>query len=154
MDEIDLVVGFLRDIGFRVEEDEVAADTFLPGIVITQGALRFDPAGLLSAGDLLHEAGHLALLPPADRERSNGVFEADGGYEMGAIAWSYAASVHLALPIASLFHDGGYRGGAEALRDNFSAGRYVGVPMLAWRGLLEGDTAINSYPKLKRWLAE
>jgi hypothetical protein len=152
MNDFDLIVRFLRDIGLRIEECKVLDDAFLPGIVIAAGVIRVDRMRVLSAGDLLHEAGHLALLAPTERANSNGVFATDGGFEMGAIAWSYAACVHLGLPVELLFHDAGYRSGAAALRENFAAKRYVGVPMLSWRGLLDGDVANNSYPTLARWL--
>ncbi|TAG79329.1 MAG: hypothetical protein EAZ21_10705 [Betaproteobacteria bacterium] len=152
MTDTDLTIQFLREIGLRVEEGVVAEDAFLPGIQIAAGAIRVDRTQLLSPGDLLHEAGHLALLDPAERARANGVFEAEGGSEMGAIAWSYAASLHVGMPIETLFHDTGYRGGAASLRENFAAKRYIGVPILSWRGLLEGTVASNGYPKLARWL--
>lgn len=152
MNDIDLTIQFLRNIGLRIEEGEVADDAFLPGIVIAAGAIRVDRSRLLSPGDLLHEAGHLALLDPTERANANGVFETEGGAEMAAIAWSYAASVHVGMPIETLFHDTGYRGSAASLRENFAAKRYIGVPILSWRGLLDGDVANNSYPKLARWL--
>ncbi len=152
MNHTDLTIQFLREIGLRVEEGTVAADAFLPGIQIAAGAIRVDRAALLSPGDLLHEAGHLALLDPAERASANGVFEAEGGAEMAAIAWSYAASLHVGMPIEMLFHDKGYRGSAASLRENFEAKRYIGVPILSWRGLLDGGVANNSYPKLARWL--
>ena len=40
-----------------------------------------------------------------------------------AIAWSYAAGVHLGLSASLVFHEMGYRGGSQALIDNFSMGR-------------------------------
>ncbi len=55
--------------------------------------------------------------------------------EMMAIAWSYAAAVRLDVDPATVFHSGGYRGWAGSIIDNFSAGRYFGVPMLQWIGL-------------------
>lgn len=156
MSNTDLIVDFLRKIGFTLNETGLPSDCFLPGVSIEHGVISFDPRQLLSPGDLLHEAGHLALLTPAERSLASGKFVTDGGYEMGAIAWSYAACLHLGLPLEVLFHDQGYRGGAEALRENFSAGRYIGVPMLAWLGLAveakRGDPAAETYPHMLRWL--
>lgn len=64
-----------------------------------------------------------------------------------AIAWSYAAAVHLGLPATAVFHDGGYRGGGPNLVENFTAGRWVGVPMLRWVGL-----AADDYPRMAAWV--
>ena len=59
----------------------------------------------------------------------------DGGDELGAIAWSYAAALHLQLDPGVVFHEQGYHGGSQSILENFAAGRYIGVPMLQWRGL-------------------
>ena len=55
---------------------------------------------------------------------------------MAAIAWSWAALVHLRLDPAVVFHQEGYRGGSQSLIENFSMGRFVGVPMLRWMGMI------------------
>ena len=83
----------------------------------------------------------------------------DGGYEMGAMAWSYAAAIHLGISPSVVFHDAGYRGEARTLVENFGAGRYLGVPMLEWLGLTAtGKNAkalgVQSYPKMLRWLRD
>lgn len=74
-----------------------------------------------------------------------------------AIAWSYAAVLHLKLPPAVVFHPAGYDGGAQSLLDNFAAGRYLAVPMLQWIGLAcdeqhAPERGAPPYPKLIRWL--
>jgi hypothetical protein len=71
----------------------------------------------------------------------------NGGEELGAIAWSYAAALHLQLDPGVVFHEHGYRGGSQSMLENFAAGRYIGVPMLQWRGLCG-----NEYPRMLRWL--
>ena len=48
---------------------------------------------------------------------------------MMAIAWSYAAAVHLGLDPAVVFHEAGYRGGSGSLIENFAQERYIGVPI-------------------------
>ena len=73
----------------------------------------------------------------------------DGGEEMGAIAWSYAAALHIGLDPAVVFHAAGYRGGSQSLLENFRAGRPIGVPILQWAGL-NGD----DYPRMIRWLRD
>ena len=144
---MDRIVGFLREIGLAVWVAEIDGPTVLPGIKVVNGGLVVDPARLKYPGDLLHEAGHLAVMPAARRAQANDDTGSDGGEEMAAIAWSYAAALRLGLDARVVFHDAGYRGGSVSMVENFEAGRYVGVPMLVWLGLTE------RYPEMIRWLA-
>ena len=157
-DALATIVAFLREIGqpVRAAPAAVPATAVLPGIAIEAGALLYDPARLASAGDLLHEAGHLALLDPSDRDRVSLDAGDDGGLEMGAIAWSWAALVHLGLPPEVVFHADGYRGASASLVANFQAGRWIGVPVLEWRGLAATEgraTALGvaPFPAMIRW---
>jgi hypothetical protein len=129
----------------------------LPGIQIERGGLVIDEARLAHGGDLLHEAGHLAVTPASERPLLSGTVPEDGGAEMAAIAWSWAACVRLSLPASVLFHDAGYKGNARSLREGFAAGRYVGVPLLQWMGLTNDpaapfDAEGPQYPAMIRWL--
>lgn len=77
---------------------------------------------------------------------------------MAAIAWSWAAVIELGLEPGIVFHEHGYRGGSVALVENFSAGRYIGVPVLEWLGLTAGDEragrlGVEPFPAMMRWLA-
>ncbi len=153
------IIAFVRSIGLPAELGEVADDAFLPGISIAHGGLRIDPARLRFPGDLLHEAGHLAMLPAAERSPVDGRLPVEGGQEMGAIAWSYAAALHLGLDAAVVFHDAGYKGDGASLRENFRQGHYLGVPYLQWIGLSwEANQAVargqRAYPQMVRWLRE
>lgn len=150
------IVNFLREIGLAVHERPVLEISVLPGISVDHGALVLDRAKLKYPGDLLHEAGHLAVVPPYEREQCHENVGADGGMEMGAIAWSYAAALHLGIDPSVVFHDDGYRGGADSLRENFATGHYVGVPILVWRGLTtapaRSELEAPGYPHMTRWL--
>ncbi len=146
-----IIVNFLRRIGLSVQEQTLSTETFLPGIRVDNGVLLFDPQRLKYPGDLLHEAGHLAVLPPTERYIANDFDDDDGGYEMAAIAWSYAACKHLQLPLDVVFHPDGYKAGSAAIIENFSAGRYFGVPILEWRGMTS-STGNAVYPKMQHWL--
>lgn len=151
------IVGFVRGIGLPVVRGELDDTAFLPGLGLEAGGIVIDEARLLYPGDILHEAGHLAVMPADKRSRTQGRLDADGGEEMGAIAWSYAAVLHLGLDPAVLFHPDGYREGADALLENFADGRYVGVPYLQWLGLtLEPARAaqqgVPAYPHMLGWL--
>ncbi|MDB6118206.1 MAG: hypothetical protein JWO08_1987 [Verrucomicrobiaceae bacterium] len=150
----DLIIEFLRGIGLSVQERTLTIDTILPGITVDRGGLIIDRAQMTYPGDLLHEAGHLAIMPKAERDGLSVNVGADPGYEMGAIAWSYAAAVHLGLPAEVVFHDAGYKAGASALRENFAEGRYIGVPILQWRGLADAPGSATGYPAMKQWLCE
>ena len=153
------IVVFLRGIGLDVREGELEGRTFTPGIQIRSGAIVYDEAALSHPGDLLHEAGHLAIVAPDRRAAMHIDAGKSPAEEMAAIAWSYAAAVHLDLDPALIFHGDGYRGGGAALVENFAEGRYVGVPMLQWLGLTAddrraGELALPPYPHMLRWLIE
>jgi hypothetical protein len=145
---IERIVAFLGKIGLPVRSAEIGEPTFLPGIAVHRGVLTFDPARLLYPGDLLHEAGHLAMMLPDLRCSANGHMGNDGGFEVAAIAWSWAAAREIGLEPSVVFHAAGYKGGADSIVENFSAGRYIGVPLLVWAGL----TTAEDYPAMRRWL--
>jgi hypothetical protein len=145
------IVAFIRGIGLDVVAAHVEPPCVLPGITIVGGALHVDEPAMTFPGDLLHEAGHLALTAPGERAALSSNVGPDGGAEMAAIAWSYAAAVHLDIDAAVVFHAAGYKGGAIALIENFSEGRYVGVPMLQYYGLCR-EKGEGAYPQMIRWV--
>ena len=61
------LAAFIRGIGIDVRAATLKEKTFLPGLEISHGALLVDEARLSHPGDLLHEAGHLAVTDPAER---------------------------------------------------------------------------------------
>jgi len=143
------IIAFLSEIGLPVQSGAVPT-SFLPGIAIQGGVLVVDEDRLLYPGDLLHEAGHLALLPPEVRSGLHGDAGDDPGLEMGAIAWSYAAALHLEIDPAIVFHEAGYKGASRSILENFAGRRYVGVPILQWLGL----TTREAYPTMQVWVRE
>lgn len=150
------IISFLRGIGLVVVERPIAEATVLPGITVEHGTVVADRVAIKYPGDLLHEAGHLAVVPASERELMNDNVGNDGGMEMGAIAWSYAAALHLGIAPTVLFHEGGYRGDSSSLIENFEHRRYIGVPILVWRGLADmpasPTTGATGFPVMKRWL--
>lgn len=153
------IATFLRSIGLEVHAGAVPEPSILPGIRISDGDLLVDEERLLYPGDLLHEAGHLAVLPGESRKSQGAEAGADMGNEIAAICWSYAAAIHLQIDPAIVFHAHGYRGASEAYLENFGEGRYVGVPLLEWMGLTAGEKSaaargIAPYPHMLRWLRE
>lgn len=154
--EAQAILAFLARIGIEVVLEPLGEDTFLPAMTVRRGKLVVDPERLRLPGDLLHEAGHIAVTDPALRPSLDAV-SSDPGEEMAAIAWSFAAAVEIGLDPAILFHDEGYRGGARAMIENFTAGRDVGVPMLAWFGMTAErrrakGSGMAPYPAMARWL--
>lgn len=162
-DALPRIRAFLEAIGIPVTEGDVGYDPFLPGVKIDRGGLVFDPASLRWPGDLLHEAGHLAVAPGDVRASLGDALEPlvaePGAGEVEAIAWSYAAVVHLGLDPSVLFHAEGYLGRSEALLVSFSLGVYPGAFGLARLGLtlLAPDAAATGespYPRMTRWLRD
>ncbi len=150
---------FLRSIGLEIEQRILPDDCFLPGLALENGRIIVDEDRMLYPGDILHEAGHLAITPAAERHLCGGNLAVGGGEEMGAIAWSYAAALHIGIDPAVVFHEHGYRKGSVSLLENFRAGRYLAVPLLQWMGLTFDEAkaeeqGIAPYPHMVRWLRE
>ncbi len=157
------IIEFIRSIGLKIEEASITGETVLPGIDIANGGLIYDPERMLYPGDLLHEAGHLAVVPKAVRDSFDGPLDPkldlEQSGELMAIPWSYAACLHLKIDPAIVFHPHGYHGGSQSLLDNFSEGRYIGVPMLEWTGLCftkqeAAELGEQPFPVMKRWIRE
>jgi hypothetical protein len=149
------LAGFVRDIGVEVRDADLSDPTFLPGLDIRSGALLLDEARLLYPGDILHEAGHIAVADPEERKREK--LKPTLGDEIATIAWSSAAARHLEIDPAIVFHEGGYRGSASAFVSNFAAGRYVGTPLLQYYGMtieprLAKAQGVEPFPFMLRWL--
>lgn len=150
------IVAFLQSIGLTVRAGTLTEPNFLPGIRLEASGLIVDPAQLRFPGDLLHEAGHLAVATPERRSTISGDAGPDAAEEMMAIGWSYAAVMHLNLDPTVVFHADGYRGGAAGLIDNFNQGYYIGVPMLQWVGMTldkarAEEAGVPPYPHMLRW---
>jgi hypothetical protein len=151
-----LIIDWLRQIGLTVRLSPLGADTFLPGVTLEPGGLIVDPERLLHPGDLLHEAGHLAVMMPAQRASTGSNVGSDMGDEIAAQSWSYAAAVHLGLPPEVVFHPAGYRGAASTLIQVYRDGN-AGVPLLQWMGLAldpahAAAASTPPYPHMVRWL--
>lgn len=146
-DTTDRILRFVADIGIAVREGPFGADGFMPGMTARRGMLLIDRATLRWPGDLLHEAGHIAVTDPVLRPVADTV-SADPGEEMAAICWSNAAARAIGLDRRIVFHDHGYKGGGQWLADAFENGSAIGLPMLVWYGMTTAET----YPVMRRWL--
>ena len=159
----ETIVAFLREIGIGIEVAALPDATFLPGVRLRNGGLLYDPDRLTWPGDLLHEAGHIAVTPASRRARLSDALaeheeDADGG-ELEATAWAYAAIVHLQLAPEVLFHAGGYHGQSAGLIQTYALGVYPGCRGLVENGMtLAGEAArergVAPYPCMLRWLRD
>ena len=157
------IVAFLREIGLPVAAGSVDDASFLPGIEVVTGGLIVDEAKLKYPGDLLHEAGHLAMTPAASRSRLSGQVETPGAnadvIESAAMCWSFAACLHLNLDPGSVFHEYGYHGRAQNLLFNFELGIFPGVHELVAAemtrtGVDTHDSDLHRFPAMKKWLRD
>lgn len=163
-EQIEHIRAFLHRIGIELEQAELPDDTFLPGVRIQGARLDYDPRKLAWPGDLLHEAGHIAVTPGdlrsdlvANVNQSPGYGEHFNG-EIEAIAWSYAACLHIGMDVRDLFHADGYKGQAAALLNNFTIGVYIGLHGLQQAKLAvapqQAQAGQAAYPDMLRWVRE
>lgn len=157
------IAEFLVEIGLDVRRAKLEEDTFLPGIQIKTGAMLVDENRLSYPGDLLHEAGHLALAPSHLRPLLDDKVELPGFnmevIEAGTIAWSYAAGLHLGLTPEEVFHEGYIREGLATLLSNYRYGVYLGANVLEDAGLTTtaanaARVGIEPYPRMARWVVD
>jgi hypothetical protein len=162
------IFDFIADVGLSIAEAPLPKTTFLPGIAIRSGGLVVDPEALLWPSDLLHEAGHLAVLPAAVRASADDalidVLGLEHAGESEAMAWAYAAASHIGLPMNVLIHEGGYKGRSTEILSMYAYGIYPGLRGLCETGMSAApgfgaidDGAIDDgvrYPQMRRWLRE
>ncbi len=154
---------FLSLIGIEVIITERNEAGFLPGLYIEDGKILVDKSSLSYPGDILHEAGHLAVVPYVERSTLSTTSIASRpnreAEEMMAIAWSYAACVHLEIDPSFVFHENGYKGGGATIINNFRLKQYFGLPMLQWTGMAvdEKNAAlrdIKPFPYMIKWMRD
>lgn len=157
----DKCVAFLNEVGIQTSFRSISEDSFLPGLLIEDGNIVIDKDALQHPGDILHEAGHIAVVPSAERSRLTAekiIKRKDReAEEVMAIAWSYAACMHLGIDPAFVFHLEGYRGGSKDIMESCGKNEYIGTFMLqsvgmATAGKKKGDSV--STPRIKKWLRE
>jgi hypothetical protein len=157
------ITDFIRSIGIPIKLESFPEETVLPGIKIEHGGIVIDTEKLLYPGDILHEAGHLAVAPPDIRQTMHGALDPKQDFEIAgelmAIPWSYAAAIYLQIDPLIVFHADGYHGGGDSILDNFSQGRYFGLSTLQWAGMTydEKNAKENGqppFPHMIKWVRE
>lgn len=135
-----------------VVERELPNDTFIPGLKVSGTTILMDLGKLKYPGDLLHEAGHIAITeekirPLIGTPEIGDTWPADGE-EIAAILWSYAASYNLNLDLEIVFHPNGYKNDSKWLIEQFESKNYIGLPLLEWMSLCNKE----EFPIMKKWL--
>lgn len=170
---------FLSQLGIRIDFDPTA-NGFLEKIAIDGGRLIVATHDDDIAGDLLHEAGHLAVIPTIFRDKATGDLSGLGQLfddwfdthpnalgceedpiargilqsgECEAVAWSYAAAHAIGIDTRIPFSRG-FSGVGLALHDVIALSYYFGVHGLAACGMtdLPRPRANTPFPEMKRWL--
>ena len=90
------ILAFLDRIGIPVIRETAPDGAVLSDMAVRDGALVVDLESLRYPGDMLHEAGHIAVTDPALRP-TLGEVSSDPAEEMAAIAWSYAAALNAGI---------------------------------------------------------
>jgi hypothetical protein len=154
---------FILSLGIQLEYKSLPQTTFLPGLDLGSNCIYVDQEKLSYPGDLLHEAGHLAVTTARQRA-AIGTAESEqpwptDGEEIAAVLWSFAAALHLDIPLHVVLHDDGYKDDSAWLIENFSAGNYIGLPFLQWAGLCYDAKQAEvhqaqAFPAMQRWMRE
>ncbi len=171
------VLRLLSGIGIDLRRGAVSEDSFLPGVAIRRGGLVYDASRLLSPGDLLHEAGHLAVLPSNMRTQVSGDIDASlaalqadqagaaaiDHTDLAPIAWSYAAALAINMDPVFIFDAAGYGAGeggdVAVIASQLAMGLFPGIMMLEKAGLCAAPPPLGDgrhpapYPHMTRWLA-
>lgn len=157
------IFAFLARIRLPIAEETLPTDTFLPGVALRSGGLAIDPEQLMWPGDLLHEAGHLAVLPASLRGEAHddapNHAEAEHAGELEAMAWAYAAAIEIGLPLEVLVHEGGYHGRSREVLEMYGYGIVPGLRGLCATGMAAApgftpDCGPVQYPRMLRWLRD
>jgi len=151
-DVLEKILKFLDEIGVEVVSAPLKDPCVLPGLALQGNKIVMDAAKMLYPGDLLHEAGHLAVTSAAERhligtDLMDLSWPSDGD-EIAAIAWSYAALRALHLPAEVVFHPNGYKDQSEWIINQFNNDNFIGVSLLQWMGLCDA----RDYPTMIKWL--
>lgn len=168
---LNRVATWLNSIGLVTKPGKRSDQSFMRGIWFDCGCIVYDPDEA-HPGDLLHEAGHLAIVPARFRHFVKGEIEESlashyddylkstvdcedatlqaiiQSGDAEAIAWSYAASLACCVDPWLCFVNG-FDGEAESVFQAIKLGCHPGINGLRASGML---TSVRDFPHLVRWL--
>ncbi len=165
-------IEFVRSVGLDVRVAKGPIRGFIRHVRIEQGVLLIDDKCAASA--LLHEAGHLAIIPGDFRHlASSNVskairvgFEAANAAGLDAIpdepmicammqtsdpeatAWAFAAGRAIGVPDDQIILDREYGGDGRMQRVMLAGGHHLGIHGLQHAGMCR----VRQYPEMIRWL--
>lgn len=170
---------FFRSIGLTVAV-EPGASGFIDHVSVIRGGLRVDPKA--PASGLLHEAGHLAIVPARFRHYLSGdldegmtqIFaeldqmelEPDSQLQRAmlqtgdpeATAWAFAAGRAIGLPDELIIQDDEYSGEGGFIRGALAANSYLGINGISHAGFCvpryNPYRPLPVYPSLAFWLQQ
>jgi hypothetical protein len=178
MQDLSVAIKFLQQIGILVVV-EPGADGFLPHCRIVEGCLLVDPRCPVS--NLLHEAGHLAIIPSIYRAWVSDdivmgisrMFEDAMGRglhpdhpliravmqtsDREATAWAWAVGNHLGIAEDKIILDSEYEAGGYVIRAELRQRAYPGINGLAHAGFCSTRIphgGLPVYPQLAFWLQD
>lgn len=172
-------IGFLSGIGLElVQVGSIEGESFLEDVRVVAGALHY-VAGA-KACNLLHEAGHIAVVPARFRHLMNDdvelgtkemfkQMELEGvppgsreweivlqASEVEATAWSWAAGKAAGIPDEMIIEDWCFNGEGPVTRSMLRARRHYGINGLAHAGFCRTSESDRRpglvYPHLNFWL--
>ena len=147
---------FLDEIGIVLREGDVPSDSFLPGVAIVNGEVVYNKETLLYPGDILHEAGHIAVTNASERATISGnVAEVNSGKsaeEQAVLLWTWAAIQKTGIPADVVFHPAGYKNESGSLIENFESGEFEGLDLLVWMKMTRLAGERDGFPKMTNWL--
>lgn len=176
--DFERTIGFLISIGIKAEI-KPEANGFIRKVRLEQGALHIQPDAPISG--ILHEAGHIAVLPSAFRHLATGnissaqraALEAtqdldpDSAPYRAAMqcsdpettAWAWAAGEHLGLAPEVIIQDNEYANSGAEMRAACQARAYIGINGLSHAGFCANRAGpyatakgLPAYPSLMMWL--
>ncbi|MBP6303963.1 MAG: hypothetical protein KBG24_06515 [Bacteroidia bacterium] len=155
------MVNFIVSVGIQARKAQLSEGLPIPGISVENGVLLVDEDNLLYPGDLLYQAGRIAILPENERSQYMGKDDPNKDKEategMVAMCWAWAALTHLQLSPEIVFHNNGYKGQSLQIIHGYQSGAYMGLPMLQLYDMAyEPHQAIarglNPFPFMYKWI--
>lgn len=174
------VINFLNSIGIEtILKQQTKYKGFLSDILIQDGILYINENTTIS--DLLHEAGHLAVLHPKYRKLASGNISKVvckmmneipfnqtefNKYmyceDLSATAWAYAVGKYLNLPDDVIITAKNYDNAGKDILECLRCGSYFGITELMHAGFcvckprhnLSRLIPLPVYPTLSKWLQD
>ena len=170
--ELSRVVDFLQSIGLEMVQRQ-SVKGFVNHVRIVAGAIEFDAK--CSFADLLHECGHVAIVPAEFRGHLNDdveesfqkIFELYVDLELDdprkiafmqagdaeATAWTWAAGKKLGLADKQIIRDRDYQGAGADQRLALSMRHHYGIQGLRRSGMCAHKFKFDKqYPEMLRWV--